>query len=118
MRLKGLHILTLPTDDIFDQESFLEILAALLEMPPAMTQDIDTFLFGMEKLDQTLDALEGLPPGMVVGLQVDDADTFVRRYPDLWSNLLWLCTQVNANRLENGREPLFAVLPVGDPPQP
>lgn len=111
MTMKAMHVVTVPTENIFDWDSFHDVFKERFEFADYYGRNMDAWIDLMTYLDEPgqVDALS-VDPGVIVGLRLDDAANFARRAPDLYAAVVECAAFVNYRRLKVGREPLLAIL--------
>lgn len=111
MTSKTIRIVSVPTNDIVDWESFHDVFQERFRFAAYYGRNLNAWVDLMTSLDTPgqVDALS-VDPGVIVGLQLDDAADFARRAPDLYAAIIECVAFVNIRRREAGGEPLLALL--------
>jgi hypothetical protein len=111
MTVKAMHVVTIPTEDILDWESFHDVFQRRFKFAAYYGRNMNAWVDLMTYLDLPgqADALS-VDPGVIVGLRLDDAATFARRAPNLYAAVVESVAFVNHRRLRAGKEPLLALL--------
>src|SRR5580704_15494921 len=103
MTSKTIQIASVPTKDIIDWESFHDVFQERFSFAAYYGRNMNAWIDLMTYLDAPgqVDALS-VDPGVIVGLQLDDAADFARRVPDLYAAIVECVAFVNYRRCETG----------------
>jgi hypothetical protein len=109
--LKTIQVVSVPTKDIVDWESFHDVFQERFRFAAYYGRNMNAWIDLMTYLDAPgqVDALS-VDPGVIVGLQLDDAADFASRAPDLYAATIECVAFVNDRRRRAGGEPLLALV--------
>jgi hypothetical protein len=104
-------ILRVPLTEIADRDSFYDVIAEVLQLPPHNGRGIDAWIDCLAQCDRTHGSCRyEIPRGTTLTLQLDGLSAFAERCPSEHSALIAVLAEVNRLRSEQG-EP--AVLQLG-----
>jgi RNAse (barnase) inhibitor barstar len=106
------HCIRLETKRITDRDSFFKEFSSLMGFPDFFGSNWDAWIDCMRSLD---DASEGmtkitLPPGELLHIEIEEAEKFAKRVPEVFQQLIGCTAFVNKSRLEVGKQPVLSLI--------
>ena len=104
-------VVSLDTSRITDWDTFHAVFAEVFGFPNFYGRNMDAWIDCMTYLDDPDAGMTAVyaPAGGVVALQLEDADAFVRRCPELYDAIVECTAFVNWRRIEIGATPVLAL---------
>src|SRR5450432_390082 len=101
-------VVTIPTADISDWESFHAVFKEVLGFPDFYGRNMDAWIDCMTSIDDAASGLTSISvaPGELVTLKIDDAPDFVRRCPEQYRAMIECAAFVNYRRVDIGEPPV------------
>lgn len=109
-------IISIPTDQITDWESFHSVFQAALGFPDFYGRNMDVWNDCMTYIDDPPGGMSTacVAPGELIALRIDNAAEFQRRCPEQYDALIECTAFVNCRRRERGGTPVLTLLLIGD----
>ena len=108
-------IISIPTDQITDWDSFHVAFQAALGFPGFYGRNMDAWIDCMTCVDDPPSGMSTacVAPGELMTLRIDNAAQFRRRCPEQYDALIECAAFVNYRRMERGGTPVLALLLIG-----
>jgi barstar (barnase inhibitor) len=105
-------VITIPTDQISDWDSFHSVFQAALGFPEFYGRNMDAWIDCMSYVDDPPSGMTNasVSAGECVALRIDDAPDFQRRCPEQYSALIECVAFVNYRRIERGEKPVLTLM--------
>lgn len=105
-------IITIPTDQITDWNSFHSVFQAVFGFPEFYGRNMDAWIDCMTCSDDPASGMvdASVAPGDLITLRIDDAPDFRQRCPEQYNALIDGVAFVNYRRIELGRAPVLTLM--------
>jgi hypothetical protein len=105
-------VITIPTDQITDWDSFHSVFQATLGFPGFYGRNMDAWIDCMTYVDDPRSGMTtvSVAEGELVTLRIDDAPDFQRRCPDQYDALIECAAFVNYRRMKRGANPVLTLM--------
>jgi hypothetical protein len=105
-------IVTIPTDQITDWDTFHSVFQAALGFPDFYGRNMNAWIDCMTYLDDPPSGMTSVSvdPGELLALRIDDAADFQRRCPEQYEALIECAAFVNYRRIAVGEEPVLSLM--------
>jgi hypothetical protein len=105
-------VVTIPTDQIADWDSFHSVFQAAFGFPSFYGRNMNAWIDCMTYLDEPPSGMTSvcIDPGQLVAIRIDDAPDFQRRCPEQYDALIECTAFVNYRRIDRGGQPVLALM--------
>jgi len=108
-------IITIPTNQITDWDSFHSVFQAALGFPDFYGRNMDAWIDCMTHIDDPPSGMSTacIAMGELITLRIDNAAEFQRRCPEQYDALIECAASVNHRRIKRGGTPVLTLLLIG-----
>jgi len=108
-------IITIPTNQITDWDSFHSVFQAALGFPDFYGRNMDAWIDCMTLIDDTPSGMStaSVAIGELITLRIDNVAEFQRRCPEQYDALIECAASVNYRRIKRGGTPVLTLLLIG-----
>lgn len=105
-------VVTVPTEGITDWDSFHIVFAETLGFPEFCGHDMNAWIDCLTCADDAASEMLGVAvaPGELLVLRIDGAESFAKRCPEQYREMVECAAFVNYRRIEQGEPPVLALL--------